>query len=149
MNVATFERENVPWHDENKNLIDVLLLRVNNIGTWHYIPRYIMINGPFLILSAILIQTNKLRVLHIPMSSLVSRTDKRVCQSLKGITTKGGSNIQSETVTQMWADLFSCVHESTPFRVHWFQGDTISLQSRKRIFTYSSKNSVEFYSFLY
>lgn len=47
----------------------------------------------------------------------------------------------------MGVTLLLCV-ESTPFRVHWFQGDTISLQNRKRIVIYSSKNSVDFYSFL-
>ncbi|XP_025761823.1 heterogeneous nuclear ribonucleoproteins C1/C2 isoform X1 [Oreochromis niloticus] len=38
--------------------------------------------------------------------------------------------------------------ESTPFRVHWFQGDTLSQQSCKRIFTRASRKSVELFSFL-
>lgn len=45
-------------------------------------------------------------------------------------------------------DLFRRQNESTPFRVHWFQGDTLSPQTRKRIFTRSSRKSVELFSFL-
>ncbi|CAJ1085942.1 putative FH1/FH2 domain-containing protein 1-like [Xyrichtys novacula] len=61
---------------------------------------------------------------------------------------------EAESVTNQnaerlkWAGVFCCVYKSTPFRVCWFQGDTISLQSRKRIFPLSSKICAEFYSFL-
>lgn len=100
-----------------------------------------------LLISVIQIQINKGYI--ILMSSFVSRTGKHVRQSLKSMSSQGGFTIQSETGMPQWAWTFCRVYESTPFRVHWFQGDTISLQSRTRIFTYSSKNSVEFYSFLY
>lgn len=78
----------------------------------------------------------------------VCQTAWRICQSVKGISALDSLRSQSETGLQQWACSFCWAYESTPFRVHWFQGDTVSLPSRIRIFTYSSKNSIEFYSFL-
>ena len=76
-----------------------------------------------------------------------SRSGRRVGQSLARVSTRRCTNGQSEnSCAGCGRHPPRCGCESTPFRVHWFQGDTISLQSR--ILTHSSKNSVEFYSFL-
>lgn len=69
----------------------------------------------------------------------LSQSDRRICQSpirhfICVLSYYPITN--SDTESGRALSIGACV--STPFRVHRFQGDTISLKSRKRIFTHSS-----------